>query len=213
MFSLELCGLTKCYNERLIFSEVTASLSQGNCLVVTGANGSGKSTLLKILAGLIRPTSGKVKFSIKGAALSPSKQKEFIGFVAPDLFLYEELTALENLKFFAEVRGLSFQDRDYTLLLEKLQLKKWSENLVSTYSSGMKQRLKFAFALLHTPFLLILDESTSNLDEAGQALVREIVGEQKEKGAVVFSTNDPAEVVRYGDQVLNLGPSGRGPVQ
>lgn len=212
MVSLEFCGLAKSYNDTLVFSDVSGFLPQGDCLVVAGPNGSGKSTLLKILAGLIRPASGEVKFSVNGTLLSPSRQKEFIGFVAPELFLYEELTALENLKFFAGVRGLSLQEKDYIKLLERVQLKKWSENLVGTYSSGMKQRFKFAFALLHAPPFLILDEPTSNLDEAGQALVEEIVEEQKKKGAVIFSTNDPAEVLHYGDKVLTLGKSGRFPV-
>ncbi|UNC92958.1 ABC transporter ATP-binding protein [Candidatus Contubernalis alkaliaceticus] len=204
MISIQMCDLTKVYNEQVIFSGIGEAVEQGNCLVVSGSNGSGKTTLLKIIAGLIRPTSGEIHFKVEGENIPREKQKDCIGYVSPDLMLYEELSALENLYFFAQVRGLLGGLERAEEMLRKVQLEKWKVKMVSTYSTGMKQRLKFAFALLHRPLLLLLDEPGSNLDESGHALVQEIIEEQKRWGCVILSTNDPGEVSRYGDQILQL---------
>ena len=210
MLLVELQNITKDYNEHVIFSNLSHTLRKGSCLIITGPNGSGKTTLLKIMAGLIRPASGKFIISIDGTLLSDEERKYYLGFVSPDLFLYEELTALENLEFFVKVRGLADREEYCIELLRKVQLEKWGRSLVGTYSTGMKQRLKFAYALLHQPLLLLLDEPGANLDEEGQALVQEIISRQKETGAVILSTNDPGEVSRYGDQVLKLDEAGGG---
>ncbi len=210
MLLIELQKITKDYNGHIIFSDICETLREGSCLVITGPNGSGKTTLLKILAGLIRPASGKFTISVDGTLLADENRKDYLGFVSPDLYLYEELTALENLEFFVKVRGLAESEEYCLKLLKKVQLDKWGGSLVGTYSTGMKQRLKFAYALLHQPLLLLLDEPGANLDEEGQALVQEIISQQKETGAVILSTNDPAEVARYGDQVLKLDEASRG---
>lgn len=205
MISIQLNKLTKTYNEQVIFREIHQEVIQGNCLVVSGPNGSGKTTLLKIIAGLVRPSSGEMHLTIENKVIPREEQKDYLGYVSPDLMLYEELSALENLEFFARIRGLTEGVRKAEEMLEKVQLDKWKAKMVSTYSTGMKQRLKFAFALLHRPLLLLLDEPGSNLDESGHALVQEIIEEQKQRGCVILSTNDPTEVSRYGDQILQLG--------
>ncbi len=210
MVFVEFKDLTKSYNGQPIFKKVRGTLQEGNCMVITGPNGSGKTTLLKILAGLIRPSSGEVRIKVNDHWLKGEERNDYLGFVSPDIFLYDELTASENLCFFAKVRGLPVYEEKCRQLLEKVQLKRWSSSLTGTFSTGMKQRLKFAFALLHDPYLLLLDEPGTNLDDEGRDLLGEMVNQQKKRGAVILSTNDSSEVALYGDQVLRLDPEGWG---
>jgi heme exporter protein A len=171
--------------------------------VVTGPNGSGKSTLVRVLCGLARPTAGEVSVNVDGAKAAPADCRADIGVVAPDLAMYHELTALENLAFFASVRGLSLAGGALEDLLDRVGLAGRGADLVGSYSSGMRQRLKYAQALIHQPRLLFLDEPTANLDERGRALVADIVAEQKRHGLLVIATNEPQEV-GFGDEVLSL---------
>jgi heme exporter protein A len=114
------------------------------------------------------------------------------------------LTAIENLRFFANVRGVGGTDKDFRSLIGRLGLEGREDDRVKLFSSGMKQRMKYAFALLHEPAVLLLDEPTANLDEAGAALVDEVIRERKKEGIVVIATNETDET-GYGDKVIELG--------
>src|SRR4029453_10555786 len=103
---LELSDVAAGYGARRVLAGITLTLRRGETLVVAGANGSGKSTLLRLLCGLQRPAAGEILYHIGGGRLRPAEARDVVGWVAPDLQLYRELTALENLQFFAEVRGL-----------------------------------------------------------------------------------------------------------
>lgn len=203
VISLRVSDLTKSFGRRRVFDGISLNLETGGSLVVTGRNGSGKSTLLRTLAGLSRADRGLVEIAVDGRALPPEQHRRLIGLVAPDLVLYEELTAGENLDFFAKLRGLPTGARSAELL-EYVGLSGREKDAVSSYSSGMKQRLKYAFALLHRPPVLLLDEPSANLDEAGIEIVERVVAEQKARGILVVATNE-AEEIRYGDSVLRLG--------
>ena len=192
------------YGARRVFAGVSLTLRAGETLVVAGHNGSGKSTLLRLLCGLQRPSAGAVIFSQGGRQCGPEQARDMVGWVAPDLQLYRELTALENLRFFAEVRGLARSDAELSELLERVGLGGRGDDLLAAYSSGMAQRLRYAYALLHNPPLLLLDEPTVTLDERGAALVERVVAAQRARGIAVIATNDPREL-RYGDYVLRLG--------
>jgi len=190
---LELRGITMGYGRRTLFSEVRADVPRGRCLVVTGANGAGKSTLLKIIAGLLRPESGAVAF--EGAR----------GYAAPDVQLYGELTGLENLAFFARLRGVSDAPNE-ALLAEVGLARAWGRDLVSAYSSGMRQRLKLAVSRVADPPLLLWDEPTATLDEAGKARADDILTKHRANGGLaVVATNDRTEAERWGDQRLTIG--------
>ena len=155
------------------------------------------------VAGLTRPTYGQVLFCQDDRVLGPEERRRLIGLVAVDVAMYGELTAWENLSFFARVRGLRLGREEGERLLDEVGLAGRGDDLVQTYSSGMRQRLKYACALLHRPPFLLLDEPGSNLDEAGRALVERILLRQRERGLVVLATNEPREVA-YGDMVLRL---------
>jgi len=196
-------ALTQSFGPSKIFESLSFEVLKGKGLLVTGPNGSGKTTLLRILSGLLRPTKGKVRLNIDGKAISPEDRLKHIGFITPELALYEELTALENLEFFARVRRLKRTKADHLALLERVGLKERGRDLVGTFSSGMKQRLKLAFAIQHEPVLLLLDEPGSNLDDSGRAVVEGVVAEQKKKGVLIVATNDARELA-YGEETLAL---------
>ena len=127
-----------------------------------------------------------------------------MGLVMPDLELYGELTAIENLEYLSHIRGLN-PDKDQ--LKEKIAgvgLAGREDDMVLSYSSGMKQRLKYVFALLHEPQIFLLDEPTANLDEEGVSMVEEMIALQKQRGLVLLATNEKTDL-KYGDQIIQLG--------
>jgi heme exporter protein A len=120
--------------------------------------------------------------------------------------LYRDLTARENLRFFAAVRRLRVRDEIIDELLERVGLSGRGDDRLASYSSGMAQRLRYAYALLHQPHVLLLDEPTVTLDTFGTAIVDSIITTQRRQGMVVIATNDPREL-RYGDLLLRLAVS------
>ena len=163
-------------------------------VAVTGPNGSGKSTLLRILAGLLRPTSGSSSIHWDGRELGARERRRAIGLAAPELEFYEEFSGMENLTFAGECRRLPDPVESARAALDLVGLGRRARDRVAAYSSGMKQRLRLAFALLHSPPLLLLDEPGGHLDDAGQNAVTQVVRRHAERGLVVLATNDPREV-------------------
>src|SRR5207249_6403030 len=131
-------------------------------VAVTGPNGSGKSTLLRIIAGLLRPTEGATTVIVDGRECPAARRRDFLGLATPELSFYEEFSAVENLAFAAEARRLAAPRRAADVALAVVGLAARAGDRVAAYSSGMKQRLRLAFALLHEPPLLLLDEPGSH---------------------------------------------------
>jgi len=181
--------LRKTFNRRVIFDGVSVTLDPGQTLLITGRNGSGKSTLVKILAGVLSPSGGSVSESG-----SP-------GLVSPYLQLYDEFSAVENLRLAMSLRGLPYDRVRGDDLLRRVGLAARKDDPVRTYSSGMKQRAKYAFALMHRPVVLLLDEPMSNLDADGISLVRSIMAEHREAGILVVATNDLTDIDRYDERI------------
>lgn len=204
LFELVLESVSKSYGARQVLSSVSATVQTGQVLAVTGPNGSGKSTLIKAACRLIRPTRGRVIWKLARKEVAAEEARKIVGFVSPDLMFYDELTAAENLRFFAHVRGVKFSDEDIESVLDSLHLGGRGADAVGSYSSGMKQRLRYAFALQHNPPLLLLDEPTANLDMEGASLVHDLIGTWRLSKCVVIATNEPEEV-GLGDIVIKLG--------
>ncbi len=207
---IEIAGLTHRFGTRAVFAGIEAQVRAGQVLVVTGPNGSGKSTLLRIVAGLLPPISGSVNVIVGGKVLDPIARRRYIGYVAPDLTLYRELTGAENLQFFARLRGRTLTREDLIAALTEVGLRGRGRDLVSGYSSGMRQRLKYAFALLSRPPILLLDEPTANLDTDGVAMVERVIAAQRARpdgGVTLVATNEPREV-EWGDTRIRLGADG-----
>jgi len=193
-YSLTVESINKTFGRRLIFSGINFKLDSSTIFGISGPNGSGKSTLVKIIANIISPSSGKLVHNLNGTEIKPEKLHNHIGLVSPYLVLYDEFSAYENLNYFSEIRGISFDKEKVDKLLNKFLLYNRKDDLVKTYSSGMKQRLKFIFALMHSPQLIILDEPTSNLDDEGKEVVYELVKKEAEKNIVIIASNEKTDL-------------------
>jgi heme exporter protein A len=194
-YNVELSNLVKYFGRRLVFTGIDFTFTSGNIYGVSGPNGSGKSTLVKIIAGLISPTSGKVNHNLLKKKIESEKLHDYIGFVSPYLFLYDEFTAEENLIHFSKIRGMNFDNNRAEFLLNELNLFNRRKDLVRGYSSGMKQRLKFIFALLHQPRFLILDEPTSNLDNVGKEKIYRLVENESRNNLIIIASNEDADLL------------------
>ena len=171
-----------------VLAGVTGEVGGGASLLVTGRNGSGKSTLLRCLAGLLATDGGVIAYREDGRDLDATQRRRRVGYVAPDLSFYDELTAGENLAFHAALRRIPRQD--VAPWLERVDLP--AERAGGALSSGMRQRLRWAAALLHRPRLLLLDEPFQNLDAAGEAIVRRLLLDHLAQGglAVIASPTE-----------------------
>jgi heme exporter protein A len=208
--ALEARDLGHDYGARRGLATIRFSVSGPGTVAVTGANGSGKSTLLRILAGLLRPSRGASVLTLEGAVLAPPQRRRDVGYAAPDLAFYEEFTVRENLAFAAEARGMAGREQAVRAALECVELATRSEDRVAALSSGMRQRLRLAFALLHRPAVLLLDEPGSHLDDSGRAVVERIIARQSAQGLVLIATNDERESKLAGERIeLRGGGLGR----
>lgn len=187
-------ALSHRYGPRVALRPVSFDEAGPGAVAVTGENGSGKSTLLRILAGLLRPTRGAAGLEVGGAPVAPRARRRLVGLATPELSFYEEFTAEENLRFAAEARGLTNVQELVQDALASTGLTPRAGDRVSAFSSGMKQRLRLAFAVLHRPAVLMLDEPGSHLDEEGRAVVERLVLEHSAAGLVVIATNVPQEI-------------------
>ncbi|MBM2840078.1 MAG: ABC-type multidrug transport system ATPase component [Bacteroidetes bacterium] len=192
--TLALNGVTKEFNRRSIFRDVSFSLGSGESLAITGRNGSGKSTLVKIVCGLLSPTRGTIEYVHDGKMIEGEDVRNHIGLVSPYLQLYDEFSGMENLELLSAIRSdRTLEDGRIDEVLNDVGLWERRKDLLRTYSSGMKQRLKYAFAVVHRPDILILDEPTSNLDKDGIEMVTRRVREQQKSAILIVATNDADE--------------------
>lgn len=192
------------FGHRSIFKDITFEMVSGQSIVFTGPNGSGKSTIIRAVIGLLTPATGAVKVSLGSRSLGRFETRLLCGYVAPDLMLYVDMTGVENLEFFASLKGVEMNREALKYSLERVGLLGRGRDLVREYSSGMRQRLKYAVALLGDPPILALDEPTANLDSSGTELVESLVLEWQFKGILLIGTNEENERV-WGDHVVYLG--------
>lgn len=197
---IEATGLTKSFSGPPLFSDISFALESG-VLAVTGSNGTGKTTLLKILAGLIRPTSGSVRVEAGGRVFSLDERRVGVGWSGPDLFFYPELTAMENLTFFRRAAGFAGSG-DIASRLDAVGLGS-ARGSVEHFSTGMKQRLRIAFTFLLDPAVVLLDEPLSGLDAQGREAVAQFVADAGRRGPVILAGTDLSELPRP-DQVIEI---------
>lgn len=177
--------LGKKFGSRWIFRGIDLRVEQGQILALLGPNGSGKSTLMRCLAGLENPSQGSVScFFERDLRLA-------IGYAALDLALYPHLSAVEHLQLAAEMRQIPPRS-EALLATVALNLPNHGQ-VVSTFSSGMRARLRVALAIQSEPDILFLDEPGASLDESGVSMIHSVIQEQTKRGAVVLATNDPGE--------------------
>lgn len=201
-YSLTLQNITQIFGRRLIFKDINFSFNSGSVYGLAGRNGSGKSTLAKIITGVLTPTRGKIFHKENGTQIKEEKYQDYLGFVSPYLVLYDEFTAWENLGHFAGIRGIEFNEEYIKSLFDEFGLYERRNDLLKGYSSGMKQRMKFIFALQHKPKLLVLDEPVSNLDIAGKDKVYEIVNREKDNCCIIIASNEESDLSQCGETIF-----------
>ena len=192
--ALRLTDVSRTFGRRRALNRVSLTAQAGTITALLGHNGAGKSTLLSIAATLISPTSGTVRYGDLDADRGGAALRARIGMLGHDLYLYGELTAAENLRFFARVYNLDAVERRVDAALERAGLSARRDDIVSGFSRGMRQRLALERALIHEPRLLLLDEPFTGLDEAA-----------REAGAIaILTTHDTAAIEHLTDAAVTL---------
>ena len=179
------------FGRRRAVSRVSFVARRGSIVGLLGPNGAGKSTLLAMLATLLRPSSGSIRYGAMQGSDAPPELRGRIGVLGHDLFLYPELTARENLAFFAALYGSRDADGAARAALSRAGLADRGDDLVGGFSRGMRQRVALERALIHDPRLALLDEPFTGLDEAStSALVARLRSLRDSGAAIVLATHD-----------------------
>jgi heme exporter protein A len=182
-------GLGRRYGSLRALVDLELALCAGESLAIFGPNGSGKTTLIKLLATLLRPTSGRLR--IFGEERPGPELRRRIGLVSHGSFLYGDLTAAENLRFYASLYRVADVETRVAAMLAEVEVEAWRERPVKSFSRGMEQRLALARAFLHDPDLLLLDEPYSGLDPRAGDHLQEILQRFHARGkTIVLTTHD-----------------------
>lgn len=208
MPALAVSGLRREYNDRPVLRDVSLELGDGETLVVLGPNGAGKTTLLRILATLLRPTTGTVR--VLGAELPRQawSARGRIGYLGHQPLLYRELSVRENLEFNARLQGLGAAAGErIDELLQRSGLARRAGELVRNLSAGMAQRAAICRAVLHSPELLLLDEPGSHLDRGAQTIVDDLLGPEPSRARVIV-THEVERGLEQADLALLLRGDG-----
>ena len=204
--NIRLSNTGKRFNREWIFRGLDYHFMQGKTYAITGANGSGKSTLLQVIAGALMHSEGTIDFSDhQNNPLEASLAYANISISAPYLELIEEMTALEFLAFHASFKKLI---KPVDEILQEVNLKTAANKQIRYYSSGMKQRLKLAQAFFSDTTTLLLDEPTTNLDEAGIHLYKSLISKYTTNRLVIVCSNDKNEYEFCGEVIkIDKAPS------
>ena len=198
--------LTYRYGEKTAVDRVSFNVAESEILGFLGPNGAGKTTTFKMLTGQLKPKGGRARLLGMDVTKNADKVQGEIGVCFETTNLYEQMTGLENLNLFARLFGM--RSFDGNALLERVGLGGRGKDRVETYSKGMKQRLMVARAILNRPRILFLDEPTAGLDPTSSETIRNIILEERERGATVFlTTHDMMEADKLSDRVafMNQG--------
>lgn len=207
MYSIHVQNLVKSFGTNTVLQSLSLTHEEG-VLGIAGPNGSGKSTLLRCLSSLARPSSGTVTWRYGDRTLSQQEIRGVLGFLAPYINLYAELTVRENLRFVSRLRKLDISEATIDEQIERVGLAPFRDHLFGKLSTGQQQRAKLAAATIHAPSVLFLDEPGANLDEKGRSLIESLV-EQFRDGAslAILASNNPQEIA-WCDRVYSV-ESGR----
>ncbi len=195
---IELKDLTKKYGDFEAVKDLNLCVKKGEVFGFIGPNGAGKTTTIKMMGGILEPTKGTVSIAGINMQDAPEKAKSKIGFIPDRPYLYEKLSGMEFLKFTADLYGVSeeaFQPAAHEILKD-FSLADWADELVESYSHGMKQRLIMSAALLHDPEVIIVDEPMVGLDPAAIIMVKALFRKLADKGVTVFMSTHTLKVAQ-----------------
>ncbi len=203
--ALEARRLHKRLGNRSALADVDLALEKGRFLTLFGPNGAGKSTLLRVLAGLIPPTSGEVLVEGRPVLAGGAEGRRSIGLLSHASFLYDSLTARENLAFYARLYGLARPGERVQRLLERVGLDLFAGDPVRGFSRGMVQRLAIARAIVHEPRALLLDEPYTGLDQRATEVLTDLLREYKDQGrTILMVSHNYREGLALADEVAVL---------
>jgi ABC-2 type transport system ATP-binding protein len=195
---IQLIELTKRFSQLVAVDRINLHVSPGEIFGFLGPNGAGKTTTIKMLTGLLKPTSGRALVDGYDVVARPIEAKRVMGFIPDQPFLYEKLTGVEFLGFIGSLFGMQKAEvgRGISDLLALFELDGWADDLIESYSHGMKQRLVMSAALLHNPKVIIVDEPMVGLDPKGINLVKRIFKEKSEEGVTIFLSTHTLEIAQ-----------------
>jgi heme exporter protein A len=202
---LEADGLTKRFGALTALDALTFDVARGESLAVFGPNGAGKTTLTRILTSSLRMTSGSLRIDGRDPRAHEIETKRILGLISHQTFLYDDLSARENLIFFARLHGLDHPGRRADTILDSVRLLDRADDPARTFSRGMQQRLSLARCLIHDPRIVFLDEPFTGLDPYAAALLRTTLGRLRQEGRTLFLvTHNLAEGLELSDRWMIL---------
>jgi len=201
--ALESEDIQKKFGHFTALGGVTIQVPRGEFVTLFGRNGAGKTTFLKIAATLMRPTDGS--FRVEGIDIrkEPERARRQIGFLSHNTFIYRDLSAIENLRFFCRLYGADSSDSRLMGLLERVGLRRRANDTVRNFSRGLQQRVGIARVLLHDPQLVLLDEPYTGLDAQAVTMLNDMLDEIVKDGrTVILTTHDLEQGLRAATRVL-----------
>lgn len=204
-------NLVKTYGSFTAVNDVSLEVPPGEIHGFLGPNGAGKTTAIKVIAGLLKPSSGRVEINGHDLATEPEAAKASLGFIPDRPFLYEKLTAAEFLRFHGGLYGLDGNGVHSRIaeMLDLFELRKWEGELIESFSHGMKQRLVMCAAFLHRPQAIVVDEPMVGLDPRGAQLIQNIFDAMSRKGVAILMSTHTLEVAQHMCDRISIILSGK----
>jgi ABC-2 type transport system ATP-binding protein len=214
---IELTNLSKRYGKFTAVDNITLSIPRGELFGFLGPNGAGKTTTMRMIAGILQPSAGQILIGGDDVLRDPLKAKSKLGFIPDRPFVYDKLTGSEFLRFVAALYGQSGDviERRMGELLELFELTPWKDELVESYSHGMRQKLIISSALLHKPEVIVVDEPMVGLDPKGQKFLKDLFRAFVDRGGTVLMSTHTLDMVEEmcdrigiiaGGKILACGP-------
>jgi len=198
---IEVRGVAKFFGRFSALRDLHLSVAAGEFVALFGRNGAGKTTLLRIVAGLTRPSSGSVR--IQSSGTPPAGARGLMGYLSHNTALYGDLTAFENLQFYAKLLDLPSSRADLAIHIERVGLSGRGDEAVRNYSRGMQQRLAIARAFLHDPAILLLDEPFTGLDQTGTEFLKGFLRQARARGKTcLMATHDASSGHELADRLV-----------
>lgn len=204
MIHLRVSNLNKTFGKQSVIQDLSFTF-ENKVLGIAGANGSGKSTLLKLLTGLLKPTSGEINWKIGNKLYNANQVKKELGFAAPSIQLYDELTSAENLKFLESLhQNEKASSESIPALLQLFEAEHLADKYYGELSTGQQQRIKLASACINNPSVICLDEPGTNLDTAGIEMLTNFIDQSKRNSKMILLASNQEQELRLCEEVLNL---------
>ena len=189
-WAIETHGVTKSFDTALAVRKLDLTVAAGERVALFGQNGAGKTTVIKLLAGVLHPTAGSIRVWGRRPYGPGAAVRRLIGLVSHQSYLYEELSARENLLFYARLYGLKQPETHVDVALENVGMARRANDTVRTLSRGMQQRIALARAIVHNPSILLLDEPDTGLDPSARERLADLLANQRPDLTVLIATHN-----------------------